>query len=106
MTFEVRCAITADHPSLPGHFPGAPLVPGILILDEVRAALLDWQKDYELAAIRRVKFLQPLKPGQQFTIYFSANNDDPSELNFCCRLEGRVIAEGQLEAYDRTKVTS
>jgi 3-hydroxyacyl-[acyl-carrier-protein] dehydratase len=106
MTFEVRCAITADHPSLPGHFPGAPLVPGVLILDEVRAALLDWQKDYELAAIRTVKFLQPLKPEQQFTICFSANNDDPSELNFCCRIEGHVIAEGQLEAYDRTKMTS
>jgi 3-hydroxyacyl-[acyl-carrier-protein] dehydratase len=106
MTFEVRCAITADHPSLPGHFPGAPLVPGVLILDEVRAALLDWQKDYELAAIRTVKFLQPLKPEQQFTICFCANNDDPSELNFCCRIEGHVIAEGQLEVYDRTKLTS
>src|SRR5438045_2820606 len=25
MTFEARRAITADHPSLPGHFPDAPL---------------------------------------------------------------------------------
>lgn len=106
MTFEVRRAITADHPSLPGHFPDAPLVPGVLILDEVRAALCDWQKDYELAAIRTVKFLQPLKPGQRFTICLSASNDDPSEVNFCCRIEGRIIAEGQLEVYCRTKVTS
>ena len=103
MTFEVRRAITADHPSLPGHFPDAPLVPGVLILDEVRAALLDWQKEYELAAIRTVKFLQRLKPEQQFTICLSANNDDPRELDFCCRIEGRVIAEGQLEVYDRTR---
>jgi len=106
MKFEVRCAISADHPSLPGHFPDAPLVPGVLILDEVRAALLAWQKDSELAAIRTVKFLQPLKPEQQFTICFSANNDDPSEIKFCCRIEGRVITEGQLEVYYRTKVTS
>jgi len=106
MTFEVRCAITANHPSLPGHFPDAPLVPGVLILDEVRAALLDWQTVYELAAIRTVKFLQPLEPEQQFTICFSANNDDTSEVNFCCRIEGRVIAEGQLEVYSRTKGTS
>ncbi len=105
MTFEVRRAITADHPSLPGHFPDVPLVPGVLILDEVRAALHDWQKDYELTAIRTVKFLQPLKPEQPFTICLSANNDDPSEVNFCCRVEGRVIAEGQLEVYCRTKVT-
>ena len=106
MTFEVRRAITADHPSLPGHFPDAPLVPGVVILDEVRAALLDWQKDYELTAIRAVKFLQPLKPEQPFTICLSANNDDPSEVNFCCRIQGRVITEGQLEVYDRTRMTS
>jgi 3-hydroxymyristoyl/3-hydroxydecanoyl-(acyl carrier protein) dehydratase len=106
MTFEVRRAITADHPSLPGHFPDGPLVPGVLILDEVRAALHDWQKDYELTAIRAVKFLQPLKPEQQFTICLSANNDDSGEVDFCCCIEDRVIAEGQLEVYYRTKVTS
>ena len=105
MTFEVRSAIMADHPSLLGHFPDAPVVPGVLILDEVLAALRVWQTDYELTGIRTVKFLQPLKPEQQFTICLSANNDDSSEVNFCCRIEGRVIAEGQLEVYYRTKVT-
>ena len=106
MTFEVRRAIMADHPSLPGHFPGAPLVPGVLILDEVLAALRVWQKDYEVTAIQAVKFLQPLKPEQQFTICLSANNGDSNMVNFCCRIEGRIITEGQLEAYCRTKVTS
>jgi 3-hydroxyacyl-[acyl-carrier-protein] dehydratase len=106
MTFEVRRAIMADHPSLAGHFPDAPLVPGVLILDEVLAALRVWQADYELTAIRTVKFLQPLKPEQQFMICLSTNNRDPSNVNFCCRIEGRVIAEGQLEVCCRTKVTS
>jgi 3-hydroxymyristoyl/3-hydroxydecanoyl-(acyl carrier protein) dehydratase len=105
MTFEVRRAIMADHPSLPGHFPDAPLVPGVLILDEILAALRAWQTDYELTSIRAVKFLQPLKPEQQFTICLSTNNVDPSEINFCCRIEGRVIAEGQLEVCCKTKVT-
>ena len=40
MTLEVRRVISADHPSLPGHFPGMALVPGVVILDEVLAALL------------------------------------------------------------------
>lgn len=106
MTFEVRRAITADHPSLPGHFPSAPLVPGVLILDEVLAALRDRRKDCQLTAIRTVKFLQPLKPEQPFTICFSASNDDGGQLNFCCRIEGRVIVEGQLEVYCETEVTS
>ena len=106
MTFEVRRAITADHPSLPGHFPDAPLVPGVLILDEVLAALRDWQKDCQLTAIRTVKFLQPLKPEQPFTICLSSSNDDATGINFCCRIEGCVIVEGQLEIHYGTKVTS
>jgi 3-hydroxyacyl-[acyl-carrier-protein] dehydratase len=106
MIFEGRHAFTADHPSLPGHFPDAPLVPGVLILDEVLAALRDWQKDCQLTAIRTVKFLQPLKPEQPFTICLSTSNDDASRVNFCCRIEGHVIAEGQLEVYCGTKVTS
>jgi 3-hydroxyacyl-[acyl-carrier-protein] dehydratase len=106
MTFEVPHAITADHPSLPGHFPDAPLVPGVLILDEVLAALQDWQKDCQLTAIRTVKFLQPLKPEQSFTICLSTSNDDASRINFSCRIEGHVIVEGQLEVCCGTKVTS
>ncbi|MGB9474859.1 MAG: hypothetical protein WCE87_07285 [Candidatus Udaeobacter sp.] len=106
MTFEVRRAVTADHPSLPGHFPEAPLVPGVLILDEVLAALHGWNKDCRLTAIRTVKFLQPLKPEQPFTICLSSSNDDASQVNFCCRIEDRVIVEGQLEVYCKTRVTS
>jgi len=106
MTFEARCAITADHPSLPGHFPEAPLVAGVLILDEVLAALRDWRKDCQLTAIRTVKFLQPLKPEQPFTICLSTSNDDATGVNFCCRIEGYVIVEGQLKIHCGTKVTS
>jgi 3-hydroxyacyl-[acyl-carrier-protein] dehydratase len=106
MTFELRRAIATDHPSLPGHFPGGPLVPGVLILDEVLAALRDWHKDCQLTAIRTVKFRQPLKPGQAFTICFSTSKDDTSEVNFCCRIEDRVIVEGQFEICCGIKVTS
>jgi len=105
MTFEVRRAIMADHPSLPGHFPDAPLVPGVLILDEVVAALQDWH-DCQLSAVQAVKFLQPLKPEQPFTIWFSASNDDAGEINFCCRIDERAIVEGQLEVCRRTKAIS
>jgi 3-hydroxymyristoyl/3-hydroxydecanoyl-(acyl carrier protein) dehydratase len=106
MTLEVRRAITADHPSLPGHFPGAPLVAGVLILDEIFAASLDWQKEWQVTAIRTVKFLQPLKPEQPFTICLSAGEDEVGKVNFCCRVENRVIVEGQLEIYRKIKATS
>jgi 3-hydroxyacyl-[acyl-carrier-protein] dehydratase len=96
MTFEATRIIRADHPSLPGHFPGAPLVPGVVILDEVIAAVAEWRENSQLSGIRMVKFLAPLQPEQAFTIFLSARNKD-AEVNFCCRAEDRVIVEGQLE---------
>src|SRR5437588_12428262 len=97
MTFEVRRIIRADHPSLPGHFPGAPLVPGVVILDEVLEALIEWRRNSKLTGIRTVKFLAPLKPEHPFTICLSADDPRPGEVNFCCRAEDRVIVEGRLE---------
>jgi 3-hydroxyacyl-[acyl-carrier-protein] dehydratase len=97
MTLETIRLIRADHPSLPGHFPGAPLVPGVVILDEVIAALAEWQQNSQLSGIRMVKFLAPLKPEQAFTISLSLRNKHGAEVNFCCRAKGRVIVEGQLE---------
>jgi len=103
MTFEVRRAISANHPSLPGHFPDMPLVPGVVILDEVLAALLEWRKDCELTGIQMVKFLVPLKPEQIFTICFSASDDGGNEMNFSCRVENRAVVEGRLEVCWETK---
>lgn len=63
MTVETRLCIPAGHPALPGHFPGQPTVPGVLLLDEVRVQV-------EAAAGRRVvrivqlKFMQALGPGE------------------------------------------
>jgi 3-hydroxyacyl-[acyl-carrier-protein] dehydratase len=96
-TFEVRRVIRADHPSLPGHFPGKPLVPGVVILDEVLEVLIEWRKNSQFTGIRTVKFLAPLMPEQPFTISLSAKNESASEINFCCRAEDRVIVEGRLE---------
>jgi 3-hydroxyacyl-[acyl-carrier-protein] dehydratase len=96
MTFEVLRLIHADHPSLPGHFPGAPLVPGVIILDEVIAALDEWRHDSQLSGIRSVKFLAPLKPEQLFTISLSATSKNAGEVSFYCRAEERIIVEGRL----------
>jgi 3-hydroxymyristoyl/3-hydroxydecanoyl-(acyl carrier protein) dehydratase len=97
MTFEAIRIIRGNHPTLPGHFPGTPLVPGVVILDEVLAALIEWRQDSQLTGIRMVKFLAPLQPEQAFTISLSVRNERAAEVNFCCRAEDRVIVEGQLE---------
>lgn len=61
----MRFTIAADHPSLPGHFPGRPLVPGVLLLDRVLQAIELEHGALGLLRLPQVKFLQPLLPGEQ-----------------------------------------
>jgi 3-hydroxyacyl-[acyl-carrier-protein] dehydratase len=97
MRFEVRRKIGADHPSLPGHFPGAPIVPGVVILDEILAALTQWREDSDVTAISTVKFLVPLKPEQPFTVCLAASDHEEGQVAFHCHVEDRVIVEGRLQ---------
>ena len=97
MNFEVRRVIGADHPSLPGHFPGAPVVPGVVILDEIRAALGEWRQNCQVTIIPVAKFLVPLQPEQPFTICLFTVPDIEKEVEFCCRVDDRVIVEGRLQ---------
>jgi 3-hydroxyacyl-[acyl-carrier-protein] dehydratase len=53
--------IAATHPALPGHFPGNPIVPGVVLLDRIAAAI-ERARGLRLAKIASVKFLAPLKP--------------------------------------------
>jgi 3-hydroxymyristoyl/3-hydroxydecanoyl-(acyl carrier protein) dehydratase len=62
MEFDFRVA--ADHPSLPGHFPGRPLVPGVLLLDHVLQAL-SRLTGRDGTGLRQVKFLSALLPGER-----------------------------------------
>ena len=97
MTFETCRVIPADHPSLAGHFPGAPIVPGVVVLDEVAAALTEWRQDSHITGIPSVKFIAPIKPGQSFIIGFDSTNNAENQIDFCCRLDGRMVVEGRLE---------
>nr|MBP6750347.1 hypothetical protein [Xanthomonadaceae bacterium] len=67
----LRFSIPADHPCLPGHFPGRPVVPGVVVLDRVFAAIeaaevADAGSGTGSAQVRlpQVKFVQPLLPEQ------------------------------------------
>jgi 3-hydroxymyristoyl/3-hydroxydecanoyl-(acyl carrier protein) dehydratase len=97
MNFETWRVIPPDHPSLAGHFPGAPIVPGVVVLDEVGAALAEWRKESRVTGLSSVKFLAPIKPGQSFVIEFDSTNAAGNQIDFCCRLGERVVVEGRLE---------
>jgi 3-hydroxyacyl-[acyl-carrier-protein] dehydratase len=64
----VEGSISPNHPALSGHFPGNPVVPGVVILNElVRAteAWLHWTG--EPLSVASVKFMRLLRPSEPFT---------------------------------------
>ena len=63
---ENRFRIPPEHPAFPGHFPGAPIVPGVVLLDQVLAAAESWLCcTVQPTGLPRVKFLAPLLPGEE-----------------------------------------
>ena len=61
--------IPANHPAFAGHFPGTPIVPGVVLLDEILHVIsLDTGLDETAWQISSVKFLSPLKPGESVVI--------------------------------------
>ena len=53
--------IAEDHPCLPGHFPGRPVVPGVVLLEQVLARI---GAGHGRLRLPRVKFARPLLPGE------------------------------------------
>lgn len=90
--------IPASHPSLPGHFPGQPIVPGVVILDAVLQVLRDWRPDSKLVALPNVKFLSPLLPGEAFVIELS-QEDASRPVRFECRTGERRLTQGQIRLH-------
>ena len=85
--------IPADHPALPGHFPGNPVVPGVVLLDRATTAILAAFPGHRLAALPQVKFLQPVRPGDTVTISYASS---PPRIPFACHIGANEILRGTL----------
>ena len=84
--------LPATHPALPGHFPGHPIVPGVVLLDRVAAALE--KNGARLARIGVVKFLTPLKPDEDATLAIAR---DGTRVSFRIERNGTPILRGEGE---------
>jgi 3-hydroxymyristoyl/3-hydroxydecanoyl-(acyl carrier protein) dehydratase len=82
-----------DHPSLPGHFPGRPVVPGVLLLDAVIAAARGAFGLGPAAGLPRAKFAAPVLPGDQVEIALTLSA--PGRVAFACRVRDSVVASGE-----------
>lgn len=90
---RILLPVPADHACFPDHFPGAPLVPGALLLQWIFAGLARAHK-IQIHHIQQVKFLAPVLPGDNLQIDFATSDD--RQLRFDCYRDQTLIAKGKL----------
>jgi 3-hydroxymyristoyl/3-hydroxydecanoyl-(acyl carrier protein) dehydratase len=89
--------VPADHPAFAGHFPGHPILPGVVLLD--RAVLLAQQRlgaDSAAWRVSQAKFLSPCGPGDELA--FELQEGARGGWTFVVRCGERDVASGQLQA--------
>ncbi len=101
MSFE------ANDPMFAGHFPGNPIVPGVILTEALaQAAGIAAASGYPetekplflLSAIRAMKFLQAVRPGDRIDLRSEkiAATDTLLQFKVTATVNGTVAAEGQI----------
>jgi 3-hydroxyacyl-[acyl-carrier-protein] dehydratase len=105
---SVPLCITPHHPALAGHFPGFPVVPGVVLLDETLHAIgsaeqaggaapptSDSAADALLWQIGTVKFHRAVRPGEQLQLEYELQPD--GRARFELRAADTLVASGTIE---------
>ena len=101
--------VTINEPFFQGHFPGLPVMPGVLIIEamaQVAAILvLNRVEDREnkivfFASISEAKFRRPVVPGDQLRIEVNFLRLKPSvaKIQGKATVDGAVVAEAEIVA--------
>lgn len=90
---RAHLSFPASHPAFAGHFPGAPMVPGALLLAEALAALGLARPGLEIAS---AKFLHPVGPDARVDVRCEPAGAGARRLEL--RSDGRLVATASLRS--------
>jgi acyl-coenzyme A synthetase/AMP-(fatty) acid ligase len=89
--------IAADHASIAGHFPGQPVVPGVVLLDHAISAIgRALGRPLDAWRLNSAKFLSPAAPGTPLDLAFETSAS--GTIRFTIRAGSRTVASGVLAA--------
>ena len=101
--------MTINEPFFQGHFPGQPVMPGVLSLEIMAQAgsflMLSQVEDplsanMFFSAVEKTKFRKPIVPGDQLMVYMTLAK---KKLNLCkfhgvCKVDDEIVAEAFFSA--------
>jgi len=106
--------VSSNEPHFLGHFPGRPIMPGVLILEAMAQAacilafrtkgdLPDADTAYYYAGIDGARFKRPVVPGDQIEIEVKVLAHKRTIWKFACiaRVEGTVVTEAEILCTER-----
>lgn len=97
MTGETTLVIAPDHPAFAGHFPGMPILPGVVLLDAAVHAVSQALGALGAPAgcqISSAKFLSPVVPGETLSLSWTTSASGSVRFDMACG--SRKIATGTL----------
>lgn len=91
---ELLRTVPHDHPALPGHFPGAPVLPGVVLLDWAwQCCRLTLPTGARLHGVQTAKFLHAVRPGDALRITATAA---AQHADFTIHIGEVLAAQGRL----------
>ncbi len=88
---EVVLRVDPADPCLAGHFPGQPILPGVLLLDALAVALRPVPP--ARLVLEAVKFTAPVRPGQVVALRWSETA--PGRASFHAEADGNRVLAGR-----------
>ncbi|MGH0035904.1 MAG: hypothetical protein ACQGVK_12835 [Myxococcota bacterium] len=73
---EQALRVPLDLDCIPGHFPGVPIVPGVVQVDWVMRAIAGWTgRRPSIRSLEALKFKKPLRPGNELVLALERDGD-------------------------------
>jgi 3-hydroxyacyl-[acyl-carrier-protein] dehydratase len=97
--------VTMNEPFFQGHFPGAPIMPGVLILEALAqtGGVLVYKKGYEnkiavLLNINHAKFRKPVTPGDVLMLHAKGLHISGTggKVRAKAQIENQLVAEAEI----------